>query len=454
MLKSIFTLSVFTFLLVACNFSDGPTAHKDAPVVGKVENMTTMFAYKNYPNIKSIYLVGTFNNWDETADPFDYNAQRDIWEYDNDPEDGFETGLYDYKFLIHYKNNKDDWILDPNNPVSMKDKAGYTNSAIYIGTNNKRAKYKGEADKLFSIAIDDKKVSSVYISGNFNNWDKLKKSKYKMTLNQETGAWEINLTLDPGVYFYKYIGYRRNTNKIYEWYNDPKTAFKDLVSDDNGGFKDRIIISPWDIKPISDALIYYCNNDESISSVTLKIVDTLNHETPTELYSFYMGIDDESGCWEKKRLFLPQGRYEYKLVVATSRGDERWIHDPNSNSLQVVEDKFEEGAYNSLLTIGPAMPAEYDFSFDASSFENVVSVYLVGDFNGWEDESIDPMKYNSDTKKWELSKTLTRGKYGYKYRLQRANESTFQYPLFKNDPNSREERESDLYGYHSVLTVY
>lgn len=89
------------------------------------------FTYED-EKAKTVYLVGTMNQWDKFATPM---TKKDGY---------FEVtlelfpGEYEYKFLIDGK----EWILDPNNDLLCK--GWYTNSLLIVGTEEEREGVMGE----------------------------------------------------------------------------------------------------------------------------------------------------------------------------------------------------------------------------------------------------------------------------------------------------------------------
>jgi hypothetical protein len=95
--------------------SDAERALAAVQPKGPLEGNTT-FRLKGHKDAKAVYLAGDFNHWDPTGQPM--VKDRDGWIVRID----LTPGKYDYKFVVD-----GDWILDPDNPLTEKDRE-YTNS--------------------------------------------------------------------------------------------------------------------------------------------------------------------------------------------------------------------------------------------------------------------------------------------------------------------------------------
>lgn len=76
---------------------------------------------KEYENVN---LVGSFNSWNQTANPMRYNKSKNIWEL----ELYLKPGEYQYKFLIEGRK----WLKDNNADLFVDDGYGGENSVIIV----------------------------------------------------------------------------------------------------------------------------------------------------------------------------------------------------------------------------------------------------------------------------------------------------------------------------------
>lgn len=83
-------------------------------------NSVYEFVYTGPPQLESVSVAGSFNNWNKDADPM----QRDgnTWRLKKE----IPFGTYQYKFVLNGEN----WITDPANPNTLNDGNGNTNSVL------------------------------------------------------------------------------------------------------------------------------------------------------------------------------------------------------------------------------------------------------------------------------------------------------------------------------------
>ncbi len=97
----------------------------DVPVVGaSTKQRLVVLSYNPAIKVQSVFLVGSFNGWNNTANPMkDVNGR---WETSLLLDDG----EYAYKFLV----NGNQWIPDPNNTKTIDDGFGGKNSVLEVGS--------------------------------------------------------------------------------------------------------------------------------------------------------------------------------------------------------------------------------------------------------------------------------------------------------------------------------
>jgi 1,4-alpha-glucan branching enzyme len=76
----------------------------------------------DFPNAGSVYLAGTFNDWDPTVQPL-MKGDDGLWRTSIE----LEPGEYVYKFVVDGT-----WIEDPGNPDSVDDGYGGVNSILTV----------------------------------------------------------------------------------------------------------------------------------------------------------------------------------------------------------------------------------------------------------------------------------------------------------------------------------
>lgn len=137
---------------------------------------TLMFKLAGFTDAAEVFLVGSFNGWNERE--LRMKKTRDGWviPYVLGP------GVYEYKYRVN-----GNWIADPGNPY-VSGEAPYDNSLLVVKPNH-----------LFKLeGLSD--VKDVRVSGSFNNWNE---SSLKM--QKTASGWELPYYLAPGKHNYKFI---------------------------------------------------------------------------------------------------------------------------------------------------------------------------------------------------------------------------------------------------------
>ncbi|WP_207431089.1 hypothetical protein [Sabulibacter ruber] len=138
---------------------------------------THLFKLDGYTNAREVFLAGNFNNWRDFELPMKKTPSG--WElpYSIGP------GNYEYKFKVDGK-----WVLDPSNPLKVKNNEGTGNSYLILSPNHTfRLKNYGQA-------------KAVYLAGDFNNWD-----PNALLMKKEGNDWVFSLHLPVGKNRYKFI---------------------------------------------------------------------------------------------------------------------------------------------------------------------------------------------------------------------------------------------------------
>lgn len=151
-------------------------------------------------NAKKVYVAGTFNNWKPNIDAL--LPEFELWKTTLN----LAKGNYQYKFIVD-----GNWMLDPKNPHNAMD-GDIVNSFKAVEPNT-------------SFCIKDfPNAKSVFISGDFNQWD-----EYGYSMVKIDGCWKIEVYLKPGKHLYKLIvdgkWVKDPTNSLFE-----PNEFKDYNS--------------------------------------------------------------------------------------------------------------------------------------------------------------------------------------------------------------------------------
>lgn len=80
------------------------------------------FTYENADATK-VSIVGNFNNWNKDANPL--TKENGIWKTSLN----LKPGKHEYQFVV----NDTDWIIDPKQGISVKNKYEGMNSVVEVG---------------------------------------------------------------------------------------------------------------------------------------------------------------------------------------------------------------------------------------------------------------------------------------------------------------------------------
>ncbi len=166
------------------------------------------FTYHNN-HAKTVYLKSSFDHW-KLKYPFRKKiSRRGLWDgswqlildvkYKNFQ---LKRGLYTYKLLID-----DEFMSDPLNPHSIKDKMG--NTLPYFRLKKDLINYNVPTNPtpiprrkyFYRFLYKSSRAKKVNLVGNFNHWNAF---SLPMTYIED-GIWEIKIKLPPGKYYYNFI---------------------------------------------------------------------------------------------------------------------------------------------------------------------------------------------------------------------------------------------------------
>jgi len=162
--------------------------NSSAPVIYK---NGILFTYKGEG--QSVYLSGTFVNWEEMIKM--EKSYFGVWYYFF--KKSINPGIYGYRY-----NVDNFWILDPANKEITRDERDHPLSLLYIP--EKLIFFEKspiiEEDNTVLFWLKDIEARTIYIYGDFNNWD-----PYQFPLKKEGNLWNIKIKLSPGRYGYRFI---------------------------------------------------------------------------------------------------------------------------------------------------------------------------------------------------------------------------------------------------------
>ncbi len=240
-------LASLCFVPLAC----AQTPNSPPTQTSKTQNYT--FVYRADKQLDAVNLAGTFNNWNKAATPMQADADGLTWRATLP----LELGDYQYKFVL----NGADWVTDPTTQVAA-DNSG--NSLLTLTATGNSSRVTGEitpgnADKVKFITPDtlrsadgaphefvyraDKKLSSVNVAGQFNNWNK---DANPLKVDADGLTWRASVPLSVGAYQYKFVLNGDN------WIVDPANQNKFTEAD--GNVNSLLLVTPPDYQtPASPA---------------------------------------------------------------------------------------------------------------------------------------------------------------------------------------------------------
>ena len=328
------------------------------------------FVYQADKKLKSVSLVGTFNDWKAGATPMKADADGLTWRVSVH----LPPARYDYKFAP----DDSEYVADPNAPTDPEDKT-YGNSMVQI------------TEQTFSYK-SDKKLAKLSLVGSFNNWDK---AANPMVTTDGGTTWLLHLPLAPGRYVYKFAPFAPDES---DWIVDPNAPRDetDKVNDNSL----LVVAEPKQLLPLGGVIAapvaagananeiaagagttgepsdvahaFVFKADKPLKSVA--VVGTFNGWNNK---ANPMKVDADGLTW---RLTVPlaAGRYLYKFVKF-SADDEHWVVDPNA-----PKDETDKVNDNSLLFVKPV-----GYDKPASPDDGVTAVQALFHPHGARDLSYD-----------------------------------------------------------------
>ncbi|MBZ0268288.1 alpha-glucosidase C-terminal domain-containing protein, partial [bacterium] len=285
------------------------------------------------------FLAGEFNAWNATA--LKMTKDGKTWR----ATVNLAAGRYEYKFVADGT-----WIADPNAMELVEDPYGGNNSVLYVGdgpvgissapstpapaapATPAAPTYTGDPEEVtFSYKPLISGIDSCHLVGSFDDWNQ---QAHPMNDEDGDGAWTITMTLNPGVYEYKFLVDGSN------WLEDPEA--EETLEDPYGG-KNSVLRVGEQARakaasgPGSPRHVEFSFTPEGNPN-DVSLAGTFNNWTVGKVP---MTDEDGDGTYTAT-LLLPEGEYMYKFVV-----DGSWITD--ESAAWFADDGF--GGKNSGLTV-------------------------------------------------------------------------------------------------------
>lgn len=322
----------------------------------------------------SVYLAGTFNNWNSSKDLMSDEDGDGIYEIVLN----LEPGTYEYKFVVDGR-----WMEDPYSDSHKDDTYGGQNSVLIVPDNkeamvagvgrgkDKPALKKPPKEKAapegavnVTFVFDAGGSANVYVAGTFNNWNQ---NQDKLSDDDGDGVYQITLPLSPGRYQYKFV-------RDGQWLTDETAA---EFADDSFGGRNSVLDVPHEageegiVVGVTEGMPEAAagegevvgkeaGGEKFLKQVTFRFQPVISGVSNVFLAGTFndwndsktrMTDDDGDGVYEVT-LLLPVGRYQYKFVA-----DGKWITD--ESAVDFADDGF--GGKNSVLIV--------DESFDDVKIE-------------------------------------------------------------------------------------
>ena len=232
---------------------------------------TALFFLEDHHKASSVFIAGTFNNWNSMRNPLTRTDSGWIVKLK------LETGKYLYKYIVDGR-----WISDPGNNLGKRDRDIGHASVIYV------------PDFIFELKSNPD-AREVVVTGNFIKWN-----RRGIPMLKERGRWFLPVYLRDGTYSYKFIADGT-------WMTDP--ANPDVRYDSNGNLNSFI--------GIGNAVTFTLNGYTGSEKVIL--TGTFNNWDRNELL-----MNKTAAGWSLKYHISP-GMYEYKFIA-----DGNWLTDPDN----------------------------------------------------------------------------------------------------------------------------
>lgn len=297
-----------------------------------------------YPDAEKVFISGSFNGW--AVDGIQLTKDENGWRTTLP----LNPGKYLYKYIVD-----GNWTTDPNNSQTEKDFEYNENSVLFVY--NTHLVLKGFP-----------KARKVYLAGSFNDF---KPKDLPLTSHSTTGDWTIDLYLNEGTYYYKFVVDR-------EWILDPSNP--DVRSDGKGNENS--------VLGIGDPHVFFLPGFTDKKEVIL--TGSFNDWNTSEIY-----LQKGETGWTTAYVLGP-GTFTYKYIV-----DGVWMPDPGNTQQYGSRDYT-----NSVLTIKP------NIEFKLEGFPDAKTVWLTGSFIDWKPDGYRMQRIDGV---WSMPLHLEPGKYTYKF---------------------------------------
>ena len=175
-----------------------------------------IFSYEQKGYVRRVGIAFGFENY-RIVYPF-YKNNNNVFVYISDIPQGMD--FITYRIIVDGL-----WLNDPNNPALTRSADGFLISSLAIPSSLKKSIQSPtiKANRMVTFIYTGKSNESIFLSGNFNNWD-----PFMLRLTEDKndpGYYSISLRIPSGRHYYTFIA---NGKEI----TDPQNPYKAI--DQNG----------------------------------------------------------------------------------------------------------------------------------------------------------------------------------------------------------------------------
>lgn len=276
--------------------------------------------------VKKVYLSGSFNDWSPLS------AEMILKNGFYEKELLLNPGRYTYKFVVDGV-----WQADDRADFFEDDGKGGRNSVILVGNGSK---------SLYVVTVEyetNKTIDSLYIAGNFNNWNS-KKDKFSLTQGEK---YKIDLLLSAGEYEYKLV-----INDTI-WITDPNNNLK--KKDGNGGENSILMVDDnSQLFTGQESELFHFNLVDNHfpcgEQIAKKYVRFACRTYRNNIDQVLLQTDEDS--IEMQRYYSDQNYDYYSLLLPTSRSAQKFqIRLIKNNQKHDLISQTESGGFFTLKTL-------------------------------------------------------------------------------------------------------
>ncbi len=387
-------------------------------------NVTFRVDMSNVTGFTTPTVNGTFNGWSGTANPLTDANNDGIWE----TTIPLQAATYEYKFA--YDNWTGSENLTQGSSCTVTNN-GFTNRALTVsGASTLDVVCYGSClscsapsyNVTFRVDMSQQTgFTTPTVNGNFNSWSG---NANPLTDANGDGIWETTLSLQAGVYEYKFA--------YDNWAGQENFTPGGTCTVTNNGFTNRALTvsgsTTLDVVCFNSCLACTAPSYNVTFKVDMSNVTGFTTPTVNGTFNGWNGTANPmtdangDGIWETT-IALQAGVYEYKFAYDDWAGQENFIpggactvtNNGFTNRALTVSGAATLGVvcFNSCLAC-TAPTYNITFKVDMSNVTGFTTPTVNGSFNGW-NGTANPMTDANGDGIWECTIALQAGTYEYKF---------------------------------------